>query len=60
MIKYVLIFILMYERQYEGGYGILAIPLNSQDNYGRVGMAGMPYPPTICNDNSEPLLRINI
>ena len=26
MIKYVLIFILMYERQYVGGYGIHAIP----------------------------------
>ena len=26
MIKYVLIFILMYERQYVGGYGIPAIP----------------------------------
>ena len=32
MIKSVLIFILMYERQYVGGYGIPAIPTKSAYN----------------------------
>ena len=27
----------------------LPYPLNQQDNPGRVGMAGMPYPPTDCH-----------
>lgn len=27
----------------------LPYPLNQQDNSGRVGMAGMPYPPTDCH-----------
>ena len=40
MIKYVLIFILMYERQYVGGYGIPAIPTKPvgqswQSRYGK-------------------------
>ena len=40
MIKYVLIFILMYEQQYVGGYGIPAIPTKLprqlwQSRYGR-------------------------
>ena len=34
----------------------LPYPLNWLYNHGRVGMAGMPYPPTICKDYSELLL----
>ena len=29
-----------------GGYSIPAIPAQSTENEGRVGRAGMPYPPT--------------
>ncbi len=29
-----------------GGYSIPAIPTQSTENEGRVGRAGMPYPPT--------------
>ena len=29
-----------------GGYSIHAIPTQSTENEGRVGRAGMPYPPT--------------
>ena len=36
----------------------LPYPLNWLYNHGRVGMAGMPYPPTMCKDNPELLLII--
>ena len=39
----------------------LPYPLNRLDNHGRVGMAGMPYPPTDCrsfmNDKYEHILN---
>ena len=34
----------------------LPYPINRLDNHGRVGMAGMPYPPTYCRS----YIRINI
>ena len=34
----------------------LPYPINRQDNHGRVGMAGMPYPPTDCHS----YIKLNI
>ena len=34
----------------------LPYPLNRQDNHSRVGMAGMPYPPTDCHS----YIKLNI
>ena len=35
-----------------GGYSIPAIPTQSTENEGRVGRAGMPYPPTFVTFNA--------
>ena len=60
MIKYVLIFILMYERQYVGGYGIPAIPTKPvgqswHSGYGKDAIPSYRLP-LIYNDKFEHIL----